>query len=67
MTSEQQFLLDARAAHVARTTYQRAADRLTRDSREMREQGYGIWADLTDRYAAIAQRAARNEYDEGVA
>ncbi len=65
MTSQQQFLLDARAAHASRTRYQQAAVRLAERADELRRDGWREWAHQCDVFSSMAQRAARNEYDDG--
>lgn len=66
MTNQQLFLLDARAAHAARTAYQQAAIRMIERADELRRDGCYQWALQCNVFAAMAQRAARSEYD-GVA
>lgn len=59
MTDQQQFLLDAKAAHASRVAYQRAAVRLREWADELRRDGWREGARLCDGFA----RAARNEYE----
>ncbi len=59
MTSQQLYLLDAKAAHASRVAYQRAAVRLREWADELRRDGWREGARQCDVFA----RAVRREYE----
>ncbi len=58
-----EMLRDMRAAFAARTQYNRAADRLFGQSRELAQNGWEDWARETRHLAVMVRRDARGEYD----
>jgi hypothetical protein len=58
-----ELLAEMRAAHACRTQYQRAADRLFRQARELARQGWEDWALETGRLAVMVRSDARGEYE----
>ena len=56
-------LRDQRAAHAARTHYQNAAERLGEAAISLRQRGFGTMSRQVARWANVAQRAARAEYE----